>query len=512
MAYETVTGYCWPQSVVTGGTVALHLSSAGARPVSVEIARVGGGRTVVFADGAVPAESHATPLDAHSNGCGWPPALIVDVDPAWRSGYYEVVLEIDLDGRRRRSHAFFVVRPTGGAPSASILLALATNTWHAYNDFGGRNLYTGGTHVSLQRPMSPGYLYKPPGLGRRVTTTAPPDPQMAAHVGYLQLNHLSPYAGSAGWPDWELPFLQWAEGRGYDVDLVTNADLEDHPDLLRAGGYSLYLSMGHDEYWSAGMRDTVEDFIARGGNAAFLSGNTAFWQVRLEDPTPEGPAATMVGYKGQFKRDPVFGTDRVSVLTSMWSDHLIERPENHMTGVSFARGGYHRIGKRVTSGAGGYTIHRADHWLFEGTGLGYGDVLGAAATTVGYECDGCDFTYRDGLPYPTGVDGTPAGFEILGTAPAAHFTRTTATRPPAPNEPSEVEFIAARLFGERSDENVERISHGHAVLGTYTSPGGGVVVTSGSTDWAHGLAGRDPQVEQITTNILDRLGSPATKP
>ncbi|MEY3410305.1 MAG: hypothetical protein RIS02_2032, partial [Pseudomonadota bacterium] len=45
-------------------------------------------------------------------------------------------------------------------------MALATNTWHAYNDFGGRNLYTGGTTVSLQRPMSPGYLYKPPGAGQ----------------------------------------------------------------------------------------------------------------------------------------------------------------------------------------------------------------------------------------------------------------------------------------------------------------------------------------------------------
>ena len=56
---------------------------------------------------------------------------------------------------------------------------------------GGRNLYNGGTQVSLQRPFTPGYLYKPPGLGRRVTTTAPPDPQMAAHVGYLALNHLS---------------------------------------------------------------------------------------------------------------------------------------------------------------------------------------------------------------------------------------------------------------------------------------------------------------------------------
>jgi hypothetical protein len=506
--YETVTGYCWPQSAVGGERVGLHLSAAGGRPVAVEVARVGGERTVVLSADGLPAEAHATPDDAASRGCGWPAAFVIDVDPTWRSGYYEVVLAIDVEGRARRSHAFFVVRPPTGAPTASVLLALSTNTWHAYNDFGGRNLYTGGTHVSLQRPMAPGYLHKPPGLGRRVTTTAPPDPQMAAHVGYLQLNHLSPYAGSAGWPDWELPFLQWAERAGYGIDVVTNADLEDHPNLLLGGGRSLFLSVGHDEYWSGPMRDTVEAFTGGGGNAAFLSGNTSFWQVRLEDRTPEGPAATMVGYKGFFKRDPVYDTDRIAELTSIWSDHLIGRPENLMTGVSFARGGYHRIGKRATAGAGGYTIHRPDHWLFEGTGLGYGDLLGAAATTVGYECDGCDFTYRDGLPYPTGLDGTPLDFEILGTAPAPHFTRDTATRPPPPNEPSEVEFIASRLFGgSRAPEDVERISYGHAVLGTFTTPAGGVVVTSGSTDWAHGLAGRDPQVEQITRNILDRLGT-----
>jgi hypothetical protein len=253
------------------------------------------------------------------------------------------------------------------------------------------------------------------------------------------------------------------------------------------------------------MRDTVEGFIGRGGNAAFFSGNTSFWQVRLEDATPEGPAGSMVGYKGRFKDDPAFGTRSMAGLSTMWSDHLLGRPENAMTGVSFSRGGYHRIGKRVTNGAGGYTVHRPDHWLFEGTGLTYGDVLGAGPTIVGYECDGCDFTYRDGLPHPSGADGTPATFEILGTAPAAHFTRETATRPPRPDEPSEIEFIASRLFDDRSAEAVERIAHGHAVLGSYTSRAGGTVVTSGCTDWAHGLAGRDPQVERITATVLDRL-------
>jgi hypothetical protein len=31
-------------------------------------------------------------------------------------------------------------------------------------------------------------------------------------------------------------------------------------------------------------------------------------------------------------------------------------------------------------------------------------------------------------------------------------------------------------------------------------------MTTGSTDWAHGLAGKDAAVMQITKNVLDRLG------
>src|SRR4051812_22359169 len=497
MAREVVTGYCWPQSAGVGERVGLHLSSSGGRPVRVEVARVGVRRDVVLSSAAVAADEHETPRDAAANGCGWPVALTIDVDPAWRSGYYEVVMEIDVGEKVRRDYAFFVVRPSTGT---RIVLALATNTWHAYNDFGGPNLYNGGTHVSMQRPMAPGYLFKPPGKGRRVTGTGAPDPQNAAHVGYVQLNHLSGYAGSAGWPDWELPFIAWAEREGFEIGVCLNADLEEHPEVLADA--QLYLSVGHDEYWSMGMRDTVEAFVGRGGNAAFFSGNTSLWQVRIEGDDHD----VMVGYKGFFKNDPVMGTDREVEATTFWSDVVVGRPENEMTGVSFTRGGYHRIGRNVTNGLGGGTGAPPGARSFARNRLGGGDVLGAGATTVGYECDGCVFTFRDGLPYPTGEDGTPSTFEILGTCPTQHFTRETAPRPPKPGEPSELEYIASRVFGTREPEAMERIRHGHAVLGAYTNDAGATVVTSGSTDWAHGLAARDPQIEQITRNVLTRLG------
>jgi len=41
------------------------------------------------------------------------------------------------------------------------------------------------------------------------------------------------------------------------------------------------------------------------------------------------------------------------------------------------------------------------------------------------------------------------------------------------------------------------------VLGCYTR--GGTVVTTGCTEWVRGLQGKDPAIERITRNIVDRL-------
>src|ERR1700721_780428 len=105
MGREVVTGYCWPQSVSSGEHVGLHMSSSAGRPVRVEVARVGVRRDVVFSAEAVAADEHETPKDASSKGCGWPVALTLPVDPAWRSGYYEVVMEHDVGAKVRHAEA-----------------------------------------------------------------------------------------------------------------------------------------------------------------------------------------------------------------------------------------------------------------------------------------------------------------------------------------------------------------------------------------------------------------------
>ena len=498
-----LSGYCWPHSGAPGTVIPLCISSSlGA--VAVTVTRVGATRETVARIDHVVVDEHAVPDDAVASGCGWPVAAEIATDAGWRSGFYEVMLEPVAGWPRGRvptngsNLAFFVLHPAPGT-AGRMLMVLGTNTWLAYNDFGGSNLYTGSTHASWERPLYAGFLAKPPGAGRRVAVMNPPDERMAAHIGYIALEHLSGWTGSAGWPNYEAPFLAWAENAGYAIDVATNADLERHPDLL--DGVTLMLSVGHDEYWSSPQRDTVEAHVARGGNLAVLSGNTCFWQVRYEDD-----GRTMVGYKQQYERDPVWGTDQQHLLTSIWSDRAIGRPETTLTGVSFNRGGYARIGRRVPRGSGGYTVHRPNHWVFDGCHFEWGDLLGARSTVVGYECDGCEFTLVDGLPVPTHTDGCPDDFEILATSPASPFDRRTALRPVREGALSEIEFHALRVLGSSDPETCERLAHGHAVMGTWTHESGGTVVTVGCTDWANGLGVGDRDVEQVTHNILARLG------
>ena len=45
-------------------------------------------------------------------------------------------------------------------------------------------------------------------------------------------------------------------------------------------------------------------------------------------------------------------------------------------------------------------------------------MFGAASRVFGYEVDGLDYTFENGLPFPTGADGAPDGITILAMSPA----------------------------------------------------------------------------------------------
>ena len=443
----SIEGYPDKQSLAPGDELQLHTSTT-AIEYSLEIARLGAERKVVFQATKIPGGGfHPIPENASSHGCNWPVSFRTPIPSDWPTGYYQVTLRIaDTGGkfvvRNRRtaeSETFFVVRAAEPGKNTKILLQLATNTYNAYTNWGGGSLYgfhgrsnLQGNRVSFQRPQSSQYS------------------------------------------NWELPMVQWAEKSGFKLDYATNLDLEQRPELLR--NYKLVLSVGHDEYWSAGMRDHLESFIGNGGNVAFFSGNTCCWQVR-----PEENGSALTCWKQAFNSDPVFKTKDHSKLSTLWSHHLVKRPENQLTGVGFLFGGYHLSHGEFMDGKGAFTVHRPDHWIFAGTEMKKDSEFGAKHTIVGYECDGCELEWKDGLPFPTHRDGTPETFEVLATCP----TRWAA---------DDCEWY----------ERWERGRTGAACLGVYIR--NGTVLTCGSTDWAHGLRGGDPVTERITKNVLEKLG------
>jgi hypothetical protein len=251
---------------------------------------------------------------------------------------------------------------------------------------------------------------------------------------------------------WEAPFITWLEENGYCVDYCTDLDIHlgDPPDLLSS--YCLLVCAGHDEYWSDAMRRRTEAFVRSGRNVAFFSGNTCWYHVSFDDDH-------------SFRR------------LCPWSEtSRPHRPENLLTGVSYRNGGERRQGDRLIPV--GYRVQHADHWVYERTGLREGESFGDGdhEHLVGYECDGADFERRDlwngGPARPTGNDGTPLDFVILG-----------------------IGDLGPAGWG---------LGNGAATMGVRVD--NGTVFTASTTDWARVVAaGRSATTEQITRNVLDRL-------
>ncbi|MGA9277315.1 N,N-dimethylformamidase beta subunit family domain-containing protein [Ilumatobacter sp.] len=505
---DDVEGYCGKLSYAPGEQVALHVSTRRDR-YAVRVERWGAQREVVWSARDLPGEFFEPPTDADSDGCRWPIAVQFPVEHGWRSGFYLVTLEAaDTSPGRDVAHACFVVR-ADPADRARALYVLDTNTWHAYNTWGGRSLYTGGHQVSHARPFGRGMLSRP-DVDRDDRKARPrrwgeePDVDGAAFQRYRTEHDYPAAIGSAGWFTHARRFVEWAEGAGYRLDYAISTDLEHHPDLLDA--YDLVISIGHDEYWSAGQREAMDAHVERGGHLVSFSGNTCFWQVRIED-LPGGIA--MVGHKYRAHLDdPVVDDGRPDQMTGMWADPLVGRPEWELLGASSTFGLYHRFGAATPRGVGGFVVYRSDHWMFAGTGLTYGDVLGVDDGIVGYETLGCPLTFDEfQLPVAAPRPGLPADIEIVAFTPSSNLAvGEYPASISALSDQGDLEFIAERVYGGTSDVNLARVRHGNSVMLSCrpNGPTGGEVVTVGTTDWVFGLDG-DPAVAQVTANVLDHF-------
>jgi hypothetical protein len=412
-----IAAYASLASVAPGGAIDIHVDntpSGADTTVKMTVTRLGA-EAPEGVSAAFPAGHYPTPRDASTAGCGWPRATTLAVPASWRSGVYTATL---ANASGDTMDVVFVVRARVPGESSRVLLCYPTTTFQAYNDWGGKSLYGDGDRarkVSFDRPG---------GMG----------------------------------PGQTEPLVRWLAKKGIAVEVCTSHDL--HADAGLLGHYQLFVSAGHDEYWTREMRDHVHAFVIDGGNAAFLSGNVSFWQARFEDG-----GRTLVCYRDAVE-DPLAGVDD-SRVTVQWASPPVNRPENTMAGVGFSRGaGSWAPGERWKTAQ--YRVNFPEHWVFEGTGLALGDAF--AEGGVGYETCAADISFVDGIARATGRDGTPPTFVVLAVADLRDWD--------------------------------DQGQGGWATMGVFRSTG--TVFTASSTNWADPID-RSPVVARITENVIARL-------
>jgi hypothetical protein len=413
-------GYASAASVNHGESIDVHVRADAAHTMRWALYRMGwyGGAQGrrILAGGPVAVAPRPTPAPTATGliECAWPVTFSVQTDRSWASGIYVVVMRRD-DGPQ--SYVIFVVR-ADERKGAAVVQASVT-TWQAYNPWGGKSLYVGpaAQEVSFDRPYLEG-------------------------------------AGAGHYFRYEHHFVTWAESRGLDLVYVTNVDVDRDPSLL--SGQRLFLSVGHDEYWSRPARQAVEAAIAAGVSAAFLSANTMYWQIRLEPAKHDGtPRRTQVCWKGLVARDPL-GTTQLA--TTKWRSPPVNEPENAVLGVMYTAGD-------LVDGA--WVVADASHWLLEGTGLQDGDGIPALA---GYESDR---TVENGR--------TPPGTQVVARSPVIDATG-------------------------RPDWHEATVR---------TADSGAFVFAAGGIHWAWGLSHprhADARVRRMTENLFVRAGIVPTSP
>ena len=348
-----IWGYTPEMSYAPGDRVALHVSTT-AEEWSFEIGRDGQSYRPVMSESGLKGAHHPTPEDCSVTGCDWPASYDFVIPDDWTPGGYLITLRAASGEDVVEEHHVIMIRSAAGRRPPYVLVC-ATGTWLAYNCWGGSNHYEGITGpdgtafapvVSTQRPWTRGFCKLPEGAPRTISNL-PSRPGEMVRYPYMEWAYAYGYSkkyASSGWASYERHFARWADSQGYAFDVITQHDLVRMPDVL--DDYSCAVFVGHDEYWSAGMRDAVDRFVETGGHVARFAGNF-LWQTRIEN---EG--RTQVCYKYIAEQDPLASTDLAHLVTGAWEAAPVNRPGALTFGVNGLRGVYAGLGNCVGNALG----------------------------------------------------------------------------------------------------------------------------------------------------------------
>lgn len=503
--------WCYSDAIsyAPGETVDLKVSAT-AQSFDLVVLRDGAEERVVLEQSAIPCRWQETPDQCSVEGCGWETSYRFEIGRDWVSGAYRLTLTARASegGGAIHCHHLIVVTPGAGDRKGRILQIAATGTWLAYNTWGGSNHYQGltgpnrdqyATTVSRERPWCRGFVVLPQDAPRVPLEREMPPATVPRypHMEWAYATGHSKKFASSGWASYDGLFFRWAERAGYAIDLATQHELHFSPELLE--GYDCVVCVGHDEYWTWEMRDAVDAYVERGGHVARFAGNF-MWQTRLEDG---GRRQVCYKYRARAE-DPAYRSGDVTRATNSWEAPEIGRPGAATFGLNATRGLYAGWGGCAPRGARGFPVYRPEHWAFAGTGLFYGDVLGAASHVFGYEVDGLDYVIRNGLPEPTPESGAPEGLLVLALG-LSSLVEESADLAPSDRFLSDEDgrFVAETLRGSASDGNLDRVKRGCGMIVVFPR-GKGEVFHAGSCEWVAGLKREDAMVERVTKNVLDR--------
>ena len=290
------------------------------------------------------------------------------------SGVYFAKL-VREDGTAGASIVPFVVRDD--ASTSDVVFQTSDTTWQAYNEWGGASLYFG------EVPVDPNKLigYMPPNCSCGINAIG-----RASAVSYNRpiVTNTSVKGGTHDFIfGAEHSAIQWMEQNGYDVSYISGVDASRNGNLLL--NHKAYLSVGHDEYWSAEQRSNVEAARDAGVNLAFWSGNECYWKVRWENSIDGNGSAyrTMVCYKETWGTS----TDPSNIGTGTWRDPRYadpgQKPENALTGTMFTVDSYREDAISVPSDFSNLRFWRNT----DVANLQPGQTLQLSKNLLGYEWD-----------------------------------------------------------------------------------------------------------------------------